>query len=463
MQPKVEKTDDEILFNGLPMYFYKGEYDYLKPDDVKFQKTDTGIKFGIESPIPTTMVVPCEHRRLIIGDEYNYIDTRIVTKHYCEGPTKILDNSNCTPAYSPVIHIQGDESYSCSVFGECLIFSFVKDYEQYTSITGVPDHGKITFHIDVSPNYRTNLHRPKVSRRIQHYYGLLDLGEIEHVIFHGTRLEKREPNINDVLSHAKRVQKYLKDEDLYSVITGSLAELLNGINCHVRDCDFMLKSYGAMIHASEHLRKNGYSLMQQNDKWISLKSKSGKTVDLSYDNYRLLQLPHYIRESHGLRFFDTEGLLWLAMSNLYEQSRTPYRHSYPRNERALFELTRHAYKRGITCNTTVAKTLDNLNVYTDNCVAMSDQLSSLEILFKDTRINEPFRVNCFGNEDHRIFSVINPGTVANFRLITDLHAQTATWKDVAGKDQKVRIDKHENFSMFFVTDVDLPGVLTCDK
>jgi len=137
----------------------------------------------------------------------------------------------------------------------------------------------------------------------------------------------------------------------------------------------------------------------------------------------LKNFPKHTRESYKLRFFDVEGLMWLSLLNCYEFHRTLYPYYYKRNDRSLFELTQYAIEQSLVCNSVVGEEIQQISSYMPTCIELCKKINGLSILFEDTRINEPFRVNCFGTKDTRIFPIINLGETENFRLIYGVPCQ----------------------------------------
>ena len=183
-------------------------------------------------------------------------------------------------------------------------------------------------------------------------------------------------------------------------------------------------------------------------------------TDLTWDNYRLLSPPHYVENSHNFVFFNTNGLLWLALLNLYELNQLGNSDGYPRNDAVLIELTNHAYERGMICNPSTVIELDLLEKYKVNCYKILDEINGLSLLYTDSQVNEPFRINCFGTENKRVCSIINLSrSVADCRIVTDFHPQQAVWQDIAGVEKECKVEKEDNFSIIYVDEVMLPGTI----
>ncbi len=464
---KITSNDKHYSLNGTPIYIYANDYTlaadryYLPMDKISIQPTDCGYTCVINAVgcQSVTIVVPTCDRRIIVGDEYEYTDTVVTHKFYYNGPTALLNSEKTSRIYSSIVHLIGEnDAWSCSVFGECLISCCRDAYEQYVEITGIPDNESITFYIDKSSNHRVNLQRQSIDDRVIQYYDLLDIDEMKSAIYHRAKLESLTLNVQPIVEKIQYVQSLFDKVHLYSVITGSFAEQLNGINCSVKDCDFMFKDKAASVYAEAILSDEGY--VKNNDGTIS--KNADVKIDLSYDNYNLLAShPKHIKESYQLRFFDLEGLMWLSLLNCYEFHRTPYPYYYRRNDRALFELTQHASKQSLVCNSAVGEEIRQISSYMPNCVKICKEMNGLPMIFEDTRINEPFRTNCFGTKDVRTFPVINLGAAENFRLITEFPAKKAKWSDVSGVGKKCNIQPYHNFTMLLVEDVGLPGVLMC--
>ena len=461
MELKIETTDKHLLLNGLPVYFYVGDHRYLQPGDVFMQQRDSGASFRLRASEPVTMVIPCHGGRVIVGDEFETINLNVVTNFYCSGPTQLIDRTDCASISAPIAHILlPDYVWSCSVFGECRISCFKSAYEQYLSITGIPDVDHITFDLDVTTNYRVALQRTGVQPKTLFHYNGLSRAQVEYALLHGARLQRAFPDVIVNVQHARQLQEVFSKHDLFSVITGSLARAINGQSCQVRDIDLMFKTKYAMQQASAILIDLGYQMTLTDAKRIEMR-RAQDIVDLSYDNYNLLTMPYHLRQTDGLRFLDAEGLLWIALLSAHEWFTNQTRIGYPQNQQALYDCTRHAYHFGLPCSSTIGEEIRQFDEHFINCERLCDALFKEKQMFVDTRINEPFRVNTFGDQTHRLYSIINKGTVADLRLVTDFLPDSAEFEDISGKSITGRIEKKGIFSLIFLDGVDLPGVLRC--
>lgn len=461
MELKLETTDKHILLNGLPVYFYIGDHRYVGVNDVFVQHHDGGVSFRLRSSEPTTMVVPCHSGQIIVGDDFEPLNRNVVSNFYYAGPTSLLSRDDCAEISAPYAHIVfSEKAWSCSVFGECRIACFKSNFEQYVSLTGIPDVDHITFHIDATTNYRVSLARMGVQPKTVSYSSGLSRSQVEYALLHGAKVRRAYPDVTINIAQARALQSSLNSHELYSVITGSLARALNGQSCAVRDVDLMFKTKYAMQHAALILKDTGYEVVGSSEKRIQLQREQ-ELVDLSWDNYNLLTMPHHVRENDGLRYLDAEGLLWIALLSAHEWFFNKSRIGYPQNQQALYDCTRHAFQRGLPCSSVIGEEIIHYDAYLSNCEQLCDELSHETQLFVDTRVNEPFRANTFGDQTHRLYSVVNMGTVSDLRLVTDFIPTTAEFEDIAGRKIVGEIEKQEGFSMIFLKGVDLPGVLRC--
>jgi len=254
------------FLNNIPIHIYANDYIlsanryYLSIDKVKIHNTDCGYLFIINSVgcQSVTMVIPTCNRKIIVGDGYEYLDPVITHKFYYNGFTSLLNSEKTSRCYSPIVHlIQDDDAWSCSVFGECLISCCRDMYEQYIEITGIPNNESISFYIDQSSNYKINLQRQNIDNRVIQYHNSLDINEMKSAIYHGAKLEQITFDIETMIKDVQYVQSLFDKVDLYSVITGSFAEQLNGINCIVNDCDFMFKNKTSIMYAEAILSDAG--------------------------------------------------------------------------------------------------------------------------------------------------------------------------------------------------------------
>jgi hypothetical protein len=457
---KLSTTDKEILLNGRPIYFIAKDR-YLPPKEIFVQQDTNVVAFKFASDGPATLVVPCFDGEVFVGDEYEPVDTNRVSEWYSPGPTELMAGSTASRIYAPFLHVVSDNVFSYSVFGECLISCFQQAYEEYASLTGVPHEGFITFYLHATENMKVALGQFGVRPREPRIFPYsMDRNEMESCIYYGTPMELVEPNADKLIDVARMAQGLFARANLDSIITGSLAQYLNNQDCFVQDIDIMLRDRPSMVHAAEILNNYKFERTINEEKWIRMEGDA--IIDLSYDNHNVMTMRWHRRESHQLVFMDSEGLMWMSLVALYECYRNKDPQMARRVSRSLFEMTAYAFDRRQPCNSVVGLETQLLEQYRAKCIELANQLSQYHLLFKDTRVNKPFRVNCFGeNETTRHYAVINLGLKANLRLVTDFIAETAMWIDISGEQKVARIEKHDGFSMIFVDELLWPGVLTC--
>lgn len=456
-KPHINKSDKEILLNGMPVYFCATESCYLEPHDVEIVETSCGFEFKVNSFSPITMVIPSKGREILIGDDFKSLHTDRIRKFYFKAATSLLDGKNAEISHAPIFHMIGENAWSVSVSGETVICTFKKFYEQYISIIGIPDQrNNVYFYLDVAKNWRSNLQRHSIPRRTLQYTNTLEPSEILEAIYYGAILRKTQPIFDLLQQEAKRVQGIFNSHDLYSVIIGSMAEMLNGIECSVTDVDFMFKDRPSMVYAAEILKERDFAKIKENEKLIKMQSKK-TCVDLTFDNYNLLYNPFNVRETQGLRFFDVQGLMWLCLLNEYES--TYNNNNYLRNKKALYEISKYCSEHKMPCNTKLEYLWHNDLYKSKNCAKICDILNRMETNFDDIKINAPFKVNSFTKDQDHAYAVVNLGEETDCRIITPLHDETAIWFDVNGDSKPVNIEKHNEFTMLFIDGVNAPGIV----
>jgi hypothetical protein len=300
-----------------------------------------------------------------------------------------------------------------------------------------------------------------VKRRKIRYVGALDFDDLQSALYYGASLVRDQVDPSAMVEKAQEVQNTFDKAQLYTVITGALARHLNGIECNVGDIDIMFRDRPSAAHGMEILKDSGYQVQKQTPWLMRMVDKSGVQIDLSYDNFRLLQLPHYVRHTHGFRFFDIEGLLWLALLSLQEFPRLPDQRGYQRNDRALFELTTFAYLHGFPCNNKIAESIDNIDKRTRRGEELCRWIENEPLLLADVRANEPFRVNCFGSPDSntRYYPVILTGAPSDCRIVTPFKPTEAIWYDVTGRESTARIHTEKDFCLIFIDKLSSAGIL----
>lgn len=471
MIPDITNNEQHYLIGNIPLYFYADDYklsidkQYLSLDQIHMEQTDNGYIFTVqcESLRAVTMVFPTQDNRIIMGDSYDDIDTRVTRKFYYHGPTSILDSSHCINIYAPIVHLIGitGNAISCSVFGECLISCCKECYEQYVEITGIPHNDIISFHVEKSQNYKINLQRYNIPKRDMQYCDILDLQNINDALYYGMTINQVNYDIESHIQYIKKIQDIFRKEHLDTIITGSFARQLNGIHCPVNDCDLMTKNRQSYVYAKEILQSHEFK-QQSNGKFID-KSKNKLPIDISYDNYNItLNYPKHIKESHGLRFFDIEGLMWLSLLNCYEFHLTSYESYYQKNDQALFELTRHAHKTSNVCNSKVVQQIQRIETIMPQVKYLCDIIKDIPVVLDDIRINNPFRVNKFKKNSQLYFSIINLGDRDNARLIMPDNIKSALWIDVNEEKRSCQIKKYDKFNMIFIDKIKWPGIVICE-
>lgn len=457
-RPILSKTNDGIFLDGKPVYFH-AEENYFNANEVEvISNSDGSLKFIVKSFIPVTMVLPVCDRKIILGDNFNETHLIKIRKYFCPGTTSILSIADCEKIFSPIIHLIKDDAWSISTTGECIISLFHKFYEQYISIVGVPINEESTFFLDIAQNHRVNLQRHYVHRRQLSFAGCLELDEMKTAIYYGADIENPEPNFEFIWQNARKIQDIFWIRNLYSVIIGSAAEMLNGIKCSVCDVDFMLKDKPSMRYASEILKERDFKIIYEDYKLIKMSSGKVK-IDLTFDNYNLLHTPFNVTETNGCRFFNTQGLMWLCLLNIYESTYND--NQYPRNKKAIYELTKHAMQFSMPCNTKLGHLWYLDETKTKNCIKMCEIIRTMKLDFQDIRINDPFKVNCFSDENSNfIYSVISTGeNINDFRIITPQKHTTAIWLGIDGSDVNLKKEDKDSFSFLFGDRGNFPGIV----
>lgn len=459
----VSKLQDSILFRGIPIYCTVDETTYLTPSDIDVKETDCGYEFTVKREGIITFIIPCGASRLRVGNELGYVDTNFTTQYYFPHTTDIIKrkyhigNAFNLTSY-PIIHVIEDEQCcSFSVGAENLITFFKMAYVQYASIA-THSSGSVTFHLDISVNALLNLQRyPCIRPSFYIQKDLTDLPTITKAVFHGANIRQiPRSNIELLLERAREIQSTFLKNGIKSVIIGSCASRLNGIPVDVNDLDLMIPpdKFADAIALMDTLGDR-----HNIDTYRAKYDLNGVQTDITIDNYNLVEYTGYAKNRHGLTFLDTEGLLWIHLLLLYAISRNQFtKRSVSKNMDVLFGLS--AKLKSVHDNSVQVDM--PLNSYAKECVRLCDKLGKTSITPMDIRINDPFQMNCFKEEDDVYhFSIVNNGSETDARIVVGLKPKSAIFRDVAGRHEAAKIEIHDTFSLIFINKVFLPGVLSC--
>lgn len=454
--------NETIFLNGLPVYCYSGtiEKQYYSSKSIEIIKTDCGYRIDVTS-VPddkVALVFPCKDADLMVGNRYEVIDTSIV-QHFTNGPSDSLSKS-CSV---PIVHVIHDTVWSFSLYGECDIVIFKEHYEQYFSIQTTAKSEITSFFIDIASNYLVNLQRHPFERTPYVYYGLIDEPIMMNVLHNGLPMIKSKPDVTSVMEQVKSINSIFRGNGIFPVFTGGVAKHLNGIECNVTDIDLMVKTTEDMKFVSQILYMIGYQVSHESLYYIRMTKNESVTIDISYDNFNVLLNNWLIDYSELITYLNVNGLLWMALLNLQEFDRTRYRDMCSTNDKALFELTllAHDKRPHYSYNDKIIKEMESLESKNIRCQFFSDKLSTLDLQYRDTRINEPFRINAFGNTDNRIYSIVNTGSKNNCRIVADFVPSKAVWRGLDGEDIDAEISGMESFSIIEIKKPILHGVLEC--
>lgn len=448
---------DSILMNGLPIYIYCGidNKEYLLSDKIQIVPTDCGYRIDVvtEPDIAVTLVFPCLNRYIYIGNNYNHCNPDIVSfYHYNQNSTKLLD-AFCKSSDSPIVHLSGDPVLSFSVYGECKISCFKAHYEQYCSIQGISSGNIMQFYVDIASNTKVNQQRHKLKQKEYIYYNILDESEIMNILYNGFSIKKSIPDHSIIMEEIHKINEILISNGLYPIFSGSIAKTLNGIDCNIRDIDIIFKNYSNIQKATEILINLGYVKQQENEYFTRMIKDGGLSLDIAYDNYNILLNNWNIDYESKITYININGLLWMSLLNLQEFDRTKYRDTCTTNDRSLFELTMMAHKKSCySYNDKIIKNILKYSDYTNECQKFSDQLVGYEMFYVDTRVNDPFRINVFGNGIEIIYSIINVGSPTECRIVSNYKPVQAIWHGINGFEKEVKIELYDYFSIMIINE-----------
>jgi len=459
------KNGEILQFNGVEVYLTQNG-NYIPSGTIAVEEINENtwsLSVNLQGEI--SIFFPTNNLDIIIGRELGYAD-KIHDRLFCytiEGKSSLakkydLEHDFYTIIDVPQFHLidssdTSNDTISISHNGYCSIKSMHHAYNHYIQMTVITLPGVTSFHVDRSCNYLVNLQRfhplPKKTISAFEPWNRDQLDEAVYYISSPNWEVSIPPNC---LESAREIQSILSNNGIKSVIIGGIAKRLNGIRYDVHDIDIMVKTQ----HFNQDLCStlSGYADLISSSYYSHRFNYNGITVDISNDNFNILEASNYVRTRHGLTFLDLEGLMWLYLINYYTNS------SFNMDIRK-YKVSLTQIYRNLLSNVTAKTMYHNIPDLNEKYINLFLQFSKAEQLYKDIRINKPFQVNSFRLVEKELFAVINNGSTCDARLVVDSHPKFATWSDVDGGEEKLKIEEHENFSCIFIPSVNYPGYVVC--
>ncbi len=455
-----KKNEQWFEIDGFNISFMRincsGDLLHFPVEDVILRKTDCGYSFEVYYSGTVTMLVSCCGEHLLVDDNIKEVNLDLTTEYYHRITDTYVETAEyMTPISRPIIHCVKDRVFSFSTPSECIIQCFLYDYQPAFSIETTNQECS-KFLIDIASNYLLNLQRYKTNRGAIYLEDHIDVKQMAEILYYAYDIIPKSIIPIELMNTAKRVQKILKDEGVFSVIFGSLANILNGLDVQVRDIDLMFTSKD-MRKARDVLVNHG-EIIEDTDFRSRIKIDDCK-VEVSYDRFKLLSPLRHICTENGLTYFNVHGLLLICLMSFYRLHR----------ETHVFDYTTKAERQSYRAyrlldpepDTTILPGIQE-DKFRSIFLELLDKLHHAEMAYYDVRINRPFSLQCYKDENVMLLPILNRGSSQNARIIVPKNPIKATWRDISGHVEEIKCESHEDFTILFVSDLWLPGVLSVE-
>lgn len=422
------------------------------------QKTDCGYRFDIQHSGSVTMLVRCEEQRMIVDNSIKEVNPDITTEYHFRSTNIYGDTAEyMTPISRPLLHCINSENttFSFSTPSECIIRCFLYDYKPAFSIEST-NKEHTTFFIDIACNYLLNLQRYKPPRKTVPVGEHIDVKQMSEILYYSHYIKTQSSPSVSIISTAKKTQRILHENGIDSVIFGSLANVLNGAKQPVRDIDLMF-TYENMIQAKTILMEYGEII--EDNPFRSRISIDGNLVELSYDRFKLMSPPSNISRKDGLTYFNEIGLLIICLMSFYRLHRDTHVFDYTtKAEQQSYQAYRLLNPEP---DPTILPGIQE-DEYKSSFLALLSKLHQAEMGYYDIRINRPFSVQCYKDENVLLLPIVSRGSNQHARIIVPGNPHNATWRDISDKREKPNMQISKDFTMIFINDIWLPGVLSVE-
>lgn len=466
MRDGITIDENSVFLNNTKIKFFNrrknDEESYLVADEMTIAKTDCGWKFtipAVDSEILGLMIPVGSFEVFINNDALNLYKSR--KYYYAPGQESErllgLNPRDLNKLDTPMVHmIDKDQTYSWSCPGECVISSFIYQYDWCINFETVANENKVTFFLDQSTNALVNLQRHPPQDKELLINPSTSLQTMKEALLTGAK-PRRHPNYpHDLIRKTRQVQLELNEHDVKSVIIGSLARRLNYVPVDVDDIDLMAYSTKELDVAIDVLDSFADRISCSNSH--AKFQYQNSTIDICYDNYNILPCTDHVINKQGLSYLGVEGLLWLYMTNLFECEMEEHSENYRSHvNNAISSL----YKAGQFKEFDLIPYKSSMPDYSDNCFKFCQQLSEAQMEYRDIRINKPFVIRPFKKGNIFFYVIINHGSICDAEIIIDQIPTTAVWEDISGLKKPVEINPEDNFSVLHVSQIYLPGILQC--
>lgn len=464
MPSTVITKDDGIYWNDTRISFLRkinNGFEYLTIKDINYVQTECGWEFHVSNSLEDAILgimIPINSELLI----YDRPADLYKSKRYYYSPARELERllkinpKDVNKIQAPIIHlINKDRTYSWSCPNECLISTFVSQYQWYVNLE-VHAWESLTFFLDESTNYLINMQRFPHSPSEILINETTSIKSMEQALLTGSRPRSLLNESHKIVQVVRELQLELLKHNFTSIIIGSLARRLNGIPVDVNDIDIMFLNKKELNNASLIMRTFSDTI-QINEKNAKFKYQN-YYVELCFDNYNILTGKNYTIQKHGLTYVDIEGLLWLYMINLLACNLDEHSDDYKNHVLNALVSIHQIHSTNEFRILPYAKEIPD---YSKKCTELCTHLSLSEMKYVDVRINKPFTVRCFQKDHSFLYPIVNLGSKCDAEIAVNCLPHKSIWKDISGREEPLKADLYNGFSLIHISEVELPGVLEC--
>ncbi len=470
---KTIQTNDAggIIWNNIPISFFKKTPNkqvdhYFNATEIMIQETECGWKFQVpatDNPSMVGVMIPVQSLEVEVMVDNSPLDLYKSKKYYYAPARELerlleLNPHDYNDLERPIVHmIDKDKAFAWSCPNECIISSFIYQYQWHINFTAIAWED-ITFFVDQSSNALINIQRHLPNKKEVLINEATSIKFMQNALLSGAKPRKHPNSPHPLIQEARQIQLELKNHHLDSVIIGSMARRLNSVPVDVNDIDLMIRDkdqLNATISILESFADR-ISLHDMHAKFIS----KDYTIDVCYDNFNIMSGAGHLITRHGLSYLGVEGLLWLYMINRFACEIDEHSDEYKDHvNNAITSLCR-TYSLGEFALIPHGRTIPD---YSAVCFDLCLLLSESKLEYRDIRINKPFLVRQFRKEDEFFYVIVNLGSCCDAEIVIDQIPTTATWQDISGSTKIIKPIPDQNFSVIHISQVSLPGVLRCQR
>lgn len=403
-------------------------------DDKYFYPVDNNLFKIVVNKNKCLVKFKIENKNITFGREYKFYD-------------KTIERSSISE-HCNMIHLFSESDVISFKFEATVCMSFIREWFDTYAIVKCESLGTITISMEKSSSWFWNIRHLFNNRKTTYEHDITTKQDIDAALLFGDYIQDT-LNTSPLINNAELIQKILLSHQIDSVVIGSLAELLQGILCYVKDCDIMVDSQVSMAQAKNLLIEYGYSIIYENNKYFSCMVDEIK-VDICYDNYNLMK-GHRAQYCDKIKCMNLNTLLQMSLFKYFECSENIYM-KYEACRKSVYRLMKHLEQTNpdVEC-------IDKLHL-----LNMLREMSDYDICHSKTYASELFMVTSFCNYKNIIFPLIGLGNSSECKINTDIgRIESAEWIDILGQTSTCEVYPENGASVIICRNIKCSGIVKC--